>query len=293
MKNTKLLSVLSIIFCLVYTIGAFALAVFPVNMCILFGMKKCLSINPDFVAHSINSPLPDEAYTIDHVYSVGHIGVIVLCLVPAIISSVLIICGKTKRLPIFLGWFSLFAFGISGRLIKSAAAFTLSSRGFSDVDFAVINSVHSFIMLFGFCGAALSVITAMHSKSRLSTHTLSIISICLSAAYLIRKVGTLMLTGIINEYDKYYSIAAVVLIVLSALSYFGKMSRRNAYFALELAAFFPLALQLLFLFGTGDYYGFMNLSAQTDGVSLVWLAGAVLCAVSSLKGVNNENPENS
>lgn len=288
MKNTKLLSILSIVFCLVYVVGAFTLAAFPTHVCMLFGMGRYLRIDPSVVAQSI-SELPKNAYIIDPVYSGWDFALIALCLVPGVASALLIIRGKAKRLPIFLSWLSLFAFSISGRLIKSAAAFILSSRGLSEVDFAIVNSVHSFIMLFGFCSAVLSVINAMHIRSGLGVHALSIISICLSAVYLIRKVGTLMLTGIINEYDKYYSIAAVILIVLSALSYFGKAGRRSAYFALELAAFFPLALQLLFLFGTGDYYGFMLLGGQTDGVSVIWLAGAVLCAVSSMKGVKDEN----
>lgn len=291
MKNTKLLSILSIIFCLVYVVGAFTLAAFPSHVCMLFGMGRYLRIDPSIVAQSIYE-LPESAYIIDPVYSGWDFALIALCLVPAVASALLIIRGKANRFPIFLGWCSLFLFKALSWLVEYTTASALSSHGLSEVDFAIVNSVHSFIMLFGFCGAALSVINAMHIRSGLGVHALSIISICLLAVYLIRKVGTLMLTGIINEYDKYYSIAAVVLIVLSALSYFGKTGRRSAYFALELAAFFPLALQLLFLFGTGDYYGFMLLGGQTDSVSLIWLAGAVLCAVSSMKGVKNENSEN-
>lgn len=290
MNTTRTLSIISVILCCVYIVADFTLAIFPKDVCILFGMKMALSIDPHYIAHTITPPLPDEAYTIDPVYSVGHIGAIAVFLIPAIISAILLLLKKTKKLPIILSWFSLFAFGIIGMLIKAAVQFTLSSRNFSEADFYVINCIHSFIMLLGFCGASFCVIAAMYSKSRLGVQSLSIISISLSAVYLIWKIGALILTGDINDYHIYYSASAVILIILSTLSYFGKANKFTAVFSLILAAF-PLILQLWLPLATGDYYGFMNLLGQTDSVSYIWLTGSILCAVSALKGVYHENPE--
>ena len=290
MKITRTLSIISVILCCIYILADFMLAFFPKDVCILFGMKIALSIKPEYILHNIAPPLPYEAYTIDPVYSVGHIGAIAVFLIPTVISAILLLLKKTKKLPIILSWFSLFTFGITGALIDAAVQFTLSSRNFSEADFYVISCIHSFIMLFGFCGAAFCVIAAMYSRSRLGVHSLSIISIILSAVYLIWKIVTLILTGNINDYDIYYSASAVILIILSTLSYFGKANKCTAVFSLILAAF-PLILQLWLSLASGDYYGFMSLLGQTDSVSYIWLTGSILCAVSSLKGVYNENPE--
>lgn len=254
----------------------------------LFGMKKYMGINPDYVAHSITPPLPDEAYTIGRVYTVTQITIIAFCLILSIISALLILREKAKQLPVFLSWLSLFAFGISGKIIKTSVQYTLSSRGLSESDFGIINSIHSFIMLFGFCGAVLCIIAAMHKHSKLSVHVLSIISICFSIVFLItRFVG--FTPDKKSEYDKYYCIAAVIFIVLSILSYFGKISSRNIYFATELSAAFPLGLQLLLMAVSGDYFGFLS-AGQNSPVSYLWLISGILCAVSSLKGVyKNEN----
>ena len=288
MKITKTLSILSVISCCIYIIAAFALAIFPAQVCMLFGMKKYMGINPDYVAHSITPPLPDEAYTIDHVYTVLHIAVIAFCLLLSIISALLILREKAKRLPVFLSWFSLLAFGISGEIIKTSVQYTLSSRGLKDTDFGIINSIHSFIMLFGFCGAVLCIIAAMHKHSKLSIHVLSIISICFSIFFLIsRFIGFMPDKN--NEYDKYYCIAAVIFIVLSILAYFGKIGRRNIYFATELSSAFPLGLQLLLMAVSGDYFGFLS-EGQRNTISYLWLISGILCAVSSLKGAyENEN----
>lgn len=295
MKFPKILSVLSIIFCLVYMIGAFALAVFPKDMCILFGMENFLRISPDYIAHSITTELTKEAYEINPVYTVSQIAVTASCLIPVIVSALLALSEKTKLFPILLASFSALSFLFSSILVQTATEYTYSSRYPNNTDFYIINSIYRFILLFGICGAVLCVISALYAKSKLSVQVLSIISICFAVIYLIPNIGTLILNPPLNEYGKYYSIAAIIFIVLSALSYFGKINKRNAYFALELAAFFPLAFQLFLMFGTGDYFGFMHLNSQINDNDLVlykWLISGILCAVSSLKGVYNENPEN-
>lgn len=247
-----------------------------------------MGINPDYIAHSIIPPLPDEAYTIDPVYTVTHIAVFAFCLIFSIISAFLILREKGKQLPVFLSWFSLFAFGVSSEMIKTSVQQTLSIRGLTDTDFGIINSIHSFIMLFGFCGAVLCIIAALYKHSKLSVHILSIISICFSVFFLIsRFVGFMPEKN--DEYDKYYCIVSVIFIVLSILSYFGKISRRNVYFATELSAAFPLVLQLLLMAVSGDYFGFLS-AGQNNPISYLWLISGIFCAVSSLKGAcKNEN----
>lgn len=287
MKITKTLSILSVISCCIYIIAAFALAIFPTQVCILFGMKKYMEINPDYIAHSIIPPLPNEAYAIAPVYTVLHIAIIAFCLVLSIISAFLILCEKGKQLPVFLSWFSIFAFGVSSEIVKASVQHTLSSRALTDTDFGIINSIHSFIMLFGFCGAVLCIIAAIYKHSKLNVHILSIISICFSVFFLIsRFVGFMPEKN--NEYNKYYCIVSVIFIVLSMLSYFGKISRRNVYFATELSAAFPLGLQLLLMAVSGDYFGFLS-AGQNNQISYLWLISGILCAISSLKGVKNEN----
>lgn len=69
MKITKILSILSIVFCCIYIISAFTLAIFPKDMCILFGMEKFLRISPDYILHSITSELTKEAYEINPAYT--------------------------------------------------------------------------------------------------------------------------------------------------------------------------------------------------------------------------------
>ncbi len=291
MKITKTLSILSVISCCIYIIAAFSLAIFPSQVCILFGMKKYMGINPDYVAHSITPPLPDEAYTIDPVYTVLHIAVIAFCLVFVILSAILVLQKKTKRFPVFLAAFSSAAFGIISILVQMVTEYTLSSSSHSEVNFYIVNSIHRFFLLFGVCGAVLCVISAVYSKTKLSPYVLSIASICCSILYLIPNAGSLLLNGYLNEYGKYYSVAAVGFIILSILSYFGKTGRRIAVCAVVFAAAFPLVLQLFLMFGTGDYYGFMSLNGRindNDTILCNWLISGIFCAVSSLKGAYND-----
>ncbi len=290
MKITRAISILSIISCCIYIIAAFALALFPTQVCILFGMKKYMGINPDYVAHSIIPPLPDEAYTIDYGYSISRISLIAFSLVFVILSAILVLQKKTKRFPVFLAVFSSAAFGIISILVQMVTEYTLSGSH-SEVNFYIINSIHRFFLLFGICGAVLCVISAVYSKTKLSPYVLSIASICFSIFYLIPNAGSLLLNGHLNEYGKYYSVAAVGLIILSILSYFGKTGRRTAVCVVVFAAAFPLVLQLFLMFVAGDYYGFMSLNSRindNDTILCNWLISGILCAVSSLKGAYND-----
>lgn len=297
MKITKTLSILSIVSCFIYIIVAFALAVFPIDVCILFGMTKNIGINPDYIAHTITpGEFHREAYEIYPVYNITHISLIAFNLVFVILSAVLVLQKKTKRFPVFLAVFSSAAFGIISILVQMITQYTLSGSQ-SETDFYVINSIHRFFLLFGICGAVLCVIAAVYSKTKLNKYVLAIASICFSIFYLVPNICTLLLNGSLNEYGKYYSVAAVGFIILSILSYFGKTGRRTAVLTIILAAAFPLVLQLLLMSVTGDYYGFMSLNSwinDNDTVLYKWLISGICCAVSSLKGAYpNENPENS
>ena len=76
-----------------------------------------------------------EAYEINHVYTVGQIAVTASCLIPVIISALLVLSEKTRLFPILLASFSALAFLFSGILVQAATEYTYSSRYPGDTDF--------------------------------------------------------------------------------------------------------------------------------------------------------------